>query len=88
MKLTVDKCVIPGVTSINLVDDSCTPREEDGNYVFETALDECGSSSSFDGQYIQFQVKLKILLFINPFRLASVKGAPRNPLVQLDNFCR
>jgi len=55
MKLTVDKCVIPGVNEINLVDDACTPTEENGNYVFETALDECGSSRSFDGEYIRFE---------------------------------
>ena len=62
MKLTVDKCVIPGVNEINLVDDACSPTEENGNYVFETALDECGSSHSFDGEYIRFEVKKNVLL--------------------------
>ncbi|CAG5103476.1 Oidioi.mRNA.OKI2018_I69.chr1.g788.t1.cds [Oikopleura dioica] len=55
MKLVVDKCVIPGVSEIALLDDTCEPTEEDGSYVFETALDECGSSHFFDGEYIRFE---------------------------------
>lgn len=68
MRLSVDKCVIPGVNEINLVDDSCTPTEEDGSYVFETALDECGSSHSFDGEYIRFEVNLIIRLIFKIYK--------------------